>query len=298
MTKDQEDTLNMYEAVDEVLQTFNAVWVGNVPFAAAVGEFEGNINDIEDLRDQQEEDTKGVTQDKQNKRQALEDQTFTIGSIIVFFASNTNNRKLLEKVNFTRTDLKEARDNELPGMSEQVHQEAVTNAVALLPYGVTPLLITALGNAIAAFVDYISKPRAALIETSAATEQLPPVFVDTDKVLTEKLDGGMELYRVSNNNFYTQYFNARIIVNSPTQKRALQAQFVDDVTIEAIARVNVTVNDTIKRRSSQLGNIRVQSLLEGAHTLKATLPGYVDVNQNFNVISGETTKLEVRMVKV
>jgi hypothetical protein len=297
MTKDQEDTLNMYEAVDQVLQTFNSVWMTNVPFDAAVTELEGFIGDIGDLRDQQDEDTKGVTQDKENKRQTLEDQTFTACGIIVFYASNTNNRQLLEKVNFKRSDLSRARDNELPGMSKQVHQEAVANALALTPYGWTPLMTTALNTAINDYVDYISKPRAAITETSAATEQLPPVFDDADIVLTEKLDGGMELYRVSNNDFYTQYFNARIIVNSPTLKRALEAKFVDDATSEIIERVNVTVDGNIKRRSSKLGNIRVQSLIEGAHTLKGTLPGYADVSQDFNVISGETTKLVVKMVK-
>jgi len=295
MNKDQEDTLNMYETTDSVLQTHNAVWVANVPFSAAVAQLVTNIDAIENLRDQQDADTTGVTQDKQNKRQALEDQTITVGNILVFYASTTNNRELLEKVNFKRSALSHARDNELPGMSEQVHQEAVANAAAVLPFGLTAAMTTALRTAIDDFVDYISKPRAAQSEVSAATEQLPPVFDATNKLLDEQLDAGMELYRVSKPDFYAQYHNARIIVNSPTKKRALDVSFVNDATNTPIAHVNVNVDGSISRRSSTLGNIRVQNLSEGDHLLLASLPGYADGRATFHVITGETTKLEVRL---
>jgi len=298
MTKDQEDILNMYEAVSDVLQTHNAVWSGNVPFSDAVAELNDNIDDIGDLRDQQEADITGVTDDKDQKRKSLQDQTYTVGSIIVFYASTNNKRDLLKKVNFTQSALSKARDNELPGMSEQVHQAAVDNAAVLAPYGISAAIITNLEAAIADFVKYISKPRAAQSETSAATEQLPKVYDDTDKLLEERLDKGMELFKAIDIDFYTQYFNARIIVNSPTQKRALEVKFVDDATGNPIAHVRVTVDTTIHRRSSLKGNIRVQNLTEGAHSLKTSLPGYADATQDFNVISGETTKIEVRLVKV
>jgi hypothetical protein len=288
----------MYQATDSILQSNNAIWNLNLPFSTAVGGLENNIDAIENLRDQQEQDITGVTLDKQNKRLALEDSTYTVGSIIVFYASTINNQKLLRKVNFTRSSLTLARDNELPGMSDQVHQAAVDNAAALLPFGLTAIMTTALGNAITGFVNEISAPRAALSETSAATEQLPPVFVATTKLLEEQLDMGMELYRVSQPDFYSKYHKARIIVNSPTEKRALQAQFVELVSGEPIEHVNVVVDTDITRRSSKLGNIYVQSLDEGSHNLKGTLPGFTDGVEAFNVISGETTKLIVKMNKL
>ncbi|MBK5284629.1 MAG: carboxypeptidase regulatory-like domain-containing protein [Bacteroidia bacterium] len=298
MTKDQEDILNMYEATADVLQTHNSVWSSNVPFSAAVAELNDNIDDIGDLRDQQETDTTGVTDDKDLKRKTLEDQTYTAASIIIFYASTNNKRELLKKVSFNRSALSKARDNELPGMSDQVHQAAADNALAVLPFGWTALMTSDLGTAINDYVDYISKPRAALSETSAATEELPKVYDATTKLLEERLDKGMELYRVTKPDFYAQYFNARIIVNSPTLKRALQVQFVDDATGKPIAHVRVTVDTTIHRRSSKKGNIRVQNLTEGAHQFKTSIPGYADTTRDFNVISGETTKMEIRLVKV
>jgi hypothetical protein len=75
-------------------------------------------------------------------------------------------------------------------------------------------------------------------------------------------------------------------------------QFVDSVTLAPIAHVKVIVDGTINRRSSTLGNIRVQNLSEGDHALAASLPGYADVGQHFNVITGETTKITVPLVRV
>jgi hypothetical protein len=298
MTKDQEDKLNMYQATDGVLQTNNGVWTANTGFAGVVSTLEGKIDDIEDLRDQQEEDTTGVTEDKQEAREDLEKNTYKVGSILGIYASVSGNRKLFKKVNYGKSELLKARDNELPGMSGQVHEEAVANALAAAAYGLTSGMITTLQSSLTAYVSNISKPREAITETSAATEQLPPVFTDIDKILEEQLDKGMELYHESNPDFYTDYFNARIIVNSPTLKRALQVKFLlvdkDKNLIGPVERMKVVIDGTVHRRSTKLGNIYVQNLTEGAHVLEAELPGYNKATVNFNVINGETTKLTVK----
>jgi len=270
MIKEQEDKLNMYQASDGVLQTNNGVWTANTGFAGVVSALEGKIDDIEDLRDQQEEDTTGVTVEKQDARIDLEKNTFTVGSLIAIYASVNKKRKLFNKVNYGKSELSKARDNELPGMSAQVYEEAVANATPCLAFGLTAGMTTALQTSMSTFVSNISKPREAITETSAATEQLPPVFAAVDKILAEQIDKGMELYRESNPDFYTDYFNARIIVNSPVLTRALQVKFLlqseDGHSTTPVQRMKVTIDGTIHRRSTKLGNIYVQNLVEGAHT--------------------------------
>lgn len=296
MEKFQEDALNMYQATADVLAVNAAVYAGNIPFEQAVVELNENVLSIQELRDQQEEDITGVAEDKQLKRQTLENLAFQAGSIITFYASSTGNRPLVEKVNFTRTELVRSRDNELPGMASQIHDEAVTNAVAVLPYGLTAAMTAALSTALGDYVRSISKPRTAKGGTMSATERLPQLFAATTTLLEERIDRGMELY-ISNADFYAQYFNARVIVNSPTLKRALEVHIVDSLSNLPIAHVNVTIDTTIRRRSTENGNIREQNLAEGPHQIHASLPGYTAVLQNFNVISGQTTKLTLAMAK-
>ncbi len=298
MNKDQEDNLNMQQATSGVLHAFNAVWTANTPFSDAVDELDDGIDTIGEQRDIQLQDNTGVAEDKQLSREDLEDRTYTIGKVIAFYASTIKNRKLFEKVNYTRSELRNARDNEVPTLAQKVHEEAVANAAAILPYGVTGTMTTDLGTAKDSYVTAIGKPREALTESSAATERLVPIFDDQGVLLSERIDNGMELYRESNNDFYTQYFNARIIVNSPVTKIALTVHFEEEIGSAAIKHVNVLVDAGVKRRSSTLGNIIVQNLAEGAHTIAATLPGYLPVSEPFNVIAGETTKLVIKMKKV
>ena len=72
----------------------------------------------------------------------------------------------------------------------------------------------------------------------------------------------------------------------------------DSLTHAALEHVSAAIDSTIHKRSSNLGNIRQQSLAEGAHSISSTLPGYSPLTQPFNVISGETTKIIIAMVKV
>ncbi|HLG36319.1 MAG TPA: carboxypeptidase-like regulatory domain-containing protein [Bacteroidia bacterium] len=295
MNKKQEDTFNMYEAVNDVLQKHSSVWSANIPFSDAVTELENSIEEIGNLRNRQEENVRGIAEDKKRKRKALTQQTYTISSALVFYASSTGNTELLSKVKFSRRKLAKARDNGLIGMSKQVHQAAEDNAAAILPYGITGAHIAALAAAIETFAEYISKPKAALGETIAATKQLAEQFNTTDTLLEEQLDQGMELYSATAGKFYREHFIARIIINSPKLKRALEATFVDDATGEALANVQVAIGKKIRRRSSKRGSIRVQNLKEGTHKLKASLEGYADTLKSFTTVRGKTTKLVVRM---
>jgi hypothetical protein len=71
MNKIQEDTLNMYEAVSDVLHTHQALWNLNIPFKDAVTALDDNIDSIGNLRDQQEVDTRS---DDKTRRVTLEAQ--------------------------------------------------------------------------------------------------------------------------------------------------------------------------------------------------------------------------------
>jgi hypothetical protein len=137
MNKEQEDNLNMQQTVSGVLHSNNGVWTANTPFSDAVDELDDGIDAISEQRDIQMQDNTGVAQDKELLREDLEDRTYTIGKVIAFYASTVKNRKLFKKVNYTRSELRNARDNELPTLAQKVHEEAVSNDVAILPYGVT-----------------------------------------------------------------------------------------------------------------------------------------------------------------
>lgn len=194
----------MYGTVEQVLDDNTTIYTANVPFKTAVAAFKTNNAKIETLREQQETDNKGITQDKKEKRDKLETESIKIGSVVSFFAAQTGKQRAAAKVNFNKSELARARDNEVTGMAEQVYNAANDNAAALVAYGITAGMITDYRDLIDAYSALVSAPRTARTETSAATKQLPPLFDANNLLLTEQLDMGMELYSTSDPGFLTR----------------------------------------------------------------------------------------------
>jgi hypothetical protein len=295
MNKDQEDIFRMYRVALEVLKSNNAVWSGNIPFGNAVAELENNIDDLEELREQQMEDIKGITDEKKARRILLEDLSYKVETIVVFYATSAGNEILLALVDYNRSDYTLARDSEVVGISMQVHKAAAANAAALLPFGLTASMITSLQNAIDSFSEYIDEPKSARSDAAEATKAIPKAIRQTTKLLKQQVDKGMELFRTTNPDFYAKYFKARKIVNTARLRRALKATFVNAENNKAIEKVKVKIDGKIKRSSSAKGTIYVQHLAEGKHTLEASRSDGSVVKKEFNVIKRETTKLVVKL---
>ena len=71
MTGWQEDFLNMIYSVKTVVDKFLSTWTSNTVFSASYTLFTGKIPLIEQNRDAQMANSKGVTTDKNVKRDAL-----------------------------------------------------------------------------------------------------------------------------------------------------------------------------------------------------------------------------------
>jgi hypothetical protein len=297
MNKNQEDTLNMFQATSQVLQNNSAVWTGNVPFATSVKQLNVNIQQIETLQEQQVADITGVTVDKKAQRIALAAQIYYVASIIAFYATDTNNASLRLSVLDTRSRLLAMRENDLVAKAANVVQAATDNAASLTAYGLVPADITNLSTILSTYQAMMGTPRDAQVETESATNQMAPLISATSKLLKSAIDRGIELFKASNGDFYNQYFIARKTINSAVHVRSLDIS-ISDKNGE-LAKVIVSIdNGTIKRRSTKKGRVLVQNLTEGTHSITMTMPGYTTQTVSFNVVQGETTKVNIVMVAV
>ena len=90
MLKEQEDTNNMYGTVEQVLDDNTTIYTANVPFKTAVAAFKTNNAKIETLREQQETDNKGITQDKKEKRDKSEGRDRNEDRVFQHLSPETN----------------------------------------------------------------------------------------------------------------------------------------------------------------------------------------------------------------
>ena len=78
------------------------------------------------------------------------------------YANDNEDLELLERIDFTRSDLTHVRDNTFLEMLDILLEKANDNAADLVDYGVTATLLTDFQTFRDEFEDIVNKPRAAI----------------------------------------------------------------------------------------------------------------------------------------
>ncbi|KKN10305.1 hypothetical protein LCGC14_1037880 [marine sediment metagenome] len=224
MTDPQENKLSMYISVQTVVNKNDTVWSGLPAFVTAFGEYEGMIQDIQNTRLVQEGDITGVPKDKAQAKEAAIQKALEVSTAVYAYAAKNNNNTLKEKVNYSPSDLRRSRDTVLIDRLQVIHNEANNIVGDLGDYGIDANDLTDLQGLIDAYENLVEEPRAAITNKSEATAALVSLFKQGDALLNEQLDKLMEQFKEDNGKFYTQYFNARIIIDLGVRHEAEEPQ--------------------------------------------------------------------------
>ncbi|MCX6350466.1 MAG: hypothetical protein NTX03_01240 [Bacteroidetes bacterium] len=300
MKKQQNSELNMFYALKALIISFTSIWSTNTIFTASYNAFLALIAQIETNKNIQQNPITGVAADKKAKRQTAFDKAWDTMCRLHSWAAATNNTNMLGQVSFTETDFSRATDNEFIGMITNIYNLAQTN-IATIPvtYGVNVGTQGAFLAANTALSNVTGDPKKAKTTVKQATKNLASLFPQANTVLEERMDVDMQVYKITQPEFFNEYFDIRHPIKPATTKRALEINIKDSVTHLPIEKVKATITDTtIKRKSTAKGNIWIQNLVEGSYVLHLELVGYTPKEVAFNHISGETTKLTVEMVKI
>ncbi|MFT3739162.1 MAG: PEGA domain-containing protein [Breznakibacter sp.] len=310
MTSMQEDKLSMYYVVKGICEKYQSVWAANVVFAATYDLWVAKIPLIEQNRDVQTMETSGVTTDKKSKRAAMVEGVLFIAKRLQSYAHVAGDPEILESVRYSASDMKKARDTDVVGICNAVLTRANANVTALAAYGVTPALISESQAAITAYSATLSKPTAAKAQTKTATENLARLFKEADDLLVKRLDLDIELFKVTDPDFYSQYRTGRIIVSTGKSVAALLGSVTVAGSSETLKGVVFTFSPenggasktasvagagTLVKKSAQKGNFRILSMPEGAYMVTVKKVGYKDQVVTVYVANGETTSLKIEM---
>lgn len=214
MKTTMENKLSMYEATIEVLDN-NTALVATIPaLVTAKSDLVNIIMQIRAANLVQQMSTKGKTMDKADRKNELADTAYAVAGAVQAYATETDNNDLYMLVNFSRTRLRSADDEEIQQLCQLIHDEANTVVASLADYGVDAAKLTELQGLIDAWSSQSQAPRVAISERAAATANLPSFFSAADEVLKKRMDKLMEQFYVSERTFYDTYKSARKIVNA------------------------------------------------------------------------------------
>ncbi len=219
MNKANEDRMSMFYALLQVLAKHLAVWTGQVPFKNAHDEFKGNVKSIEDATQTQETSLLGVALDKRFKKEAMVKKTVEIAQSVFAYAEDQGDVVLQAKVDYSKSDLMQTRDAVIAQTCQNIHDLANPIIAALAAYGLVAADLTAHQSTIDAYTATVGSPRAALTVRKGATAEINALVKDSMKILNNRMDKMMPEYQVSNPDFFQEYFDARMIVDSGSSKQ-------------------------------------------------------------------------------
>jgi hypothetical protein len=296
MNRDQINKLNMFEAVEQVLTTYNAVWNSNIAVSGAVNTFTGHINTINTNDTAQKTSTVGVTENKTQLRQAMADAAMIIANAGISYAHATNNTVLFNAMNHTENEIMHATDTDADDICQNIHDGIGAYIASMSGYGADATSITALQNAINAYSAQIGKPKETETISINATETLAKEFVATMAMLENQLTTILFQYRASNAAFYNQFIAAKVIEDIGRRKTVVFNGHMYDGHGSPLPGVLVTLSgkDTnnkvinLHKTTDANGYYRFTRQHTGTYILTPVLSAYTAVAKNISATENKS----------
>jgi hypothetical protein len=212
MNDKQSEKMRMYLSVKTVCNNFGAAWLGIPAFMRTFKEFNVTIDTINDLSKDLQVDTKGITTDKGQKQKLMAGHAEVLADAMQALADEQENFTLLAEVNFSLSDFTRAKDIDAYNLAKHIFDVASEHKAALVDYGIVEQDFTNLESAILAYSGTLSSTRSSVSETKASRSKVKELFKTSDNLLKNRLDNMMTKFHLTNPDFYSQYVNARIII--------------------------------------------------------------------------------------
>ena len=213
MTDHQENKRSMFLSVHGICIDKKDLWIDLQAFVNTFEKFEKIISEIDTQRQIQEGVTLGVTESKHKEEEEMTQITLTIAANVYAYASLVDDHELRNRVNYSPSTLRNARDTVLKDICQSVHDAASEVVSELEDYGVTPETLEKQQKEIDDFTEMLAKPRTAISARSTATARIEELIKEGDELLRDQLDKLMFNYKTRDPIFYNMYQSARKMVN-------------------------------------------------------------------------------------
>lgn len=303
MNNRQINHLNMYDAVEQVLNTtaFAAIWNLNPVMVTAVGTFTGHLSAINANDTVQKTSSAGTTQTKDAAQKAMAKAAVKACNAGRAYATIAGNTVLFDQMSHTVSEITNAPDTDADDICQNIHDN-LNPYIALMGtgYGATATTQTALQNLINTYSGMIGKTAVQKAIVADATLTLEQHFTAEDAVLKNSLDTLMEQYELTNASFYNQYHSARVIHDIGHRKTVILEGFIYNAAGHAIsgALVELTGDATHHKTTDATGGYKFTRLHIGTYTIKVSAAGYVTQSKTIVVKENGTVDTDFTMVAV
>jgi len=299
MTNKQEIRLKMYLSVDDFLAKNENLTNALPEFTATLTEFRDTINNIKLIDEQQENIRTGVAKNKRDIKNSLVVLTAENSGKVFALAKVTKDKKLMDEVNFSISEVGRMTDIELRTYSEKLYKKIETILESLANYGITAETQKEFSDTIEAYNNSLTKPRVSIAERREATKTLKLLFGTADSIL-KKIDAIIGIIRYDEVKFYEGYKTVRTLVDTNAGVVALIAKVSDYSSGKPIKGVVFKFKSNgviIIKKTAKKGGFYIRNMNPGTYEVNIKKEGYNEKVVTVNINDGERTDLKVELEK-
>lgn len=215
MDKNQINRKERNEDIIIYLDTHVQKWSSISKVGEFKNEFESINSQIEESQEAQQEAKVYVGKNKKQLKKTIADKADIINDLVETFALVDNNPELESMMAASASELFMLRNEDFIVRIKEIISQAENHKKTLKKeYGLTDAQIIDLQTDMNSFQKLLGKPRAYQISSTQATQDLDYLFKESNRVLTQKLDKVMKIFKRRDANFYNGYLAAREIVDN------------------------------------------------------------------------------------
>jgi len=268
-------------------------------YESLLAEFKHNLQDMELMGQKQIMSTRGLRELKAQTKKELAHKTMDLSYRLKAYAKMTQDVVLIPKVHLAPTHLLKYSDSNFLTACHIVYDEALKRADLLTEYKVDAALLENIKAEIAAYEVMESSPYTAIGMRKMVTDQLG-AKVKEQRVVLDKLDSMMEMFRFSDESVYTSYRNHRRVYYR-SRSLSVTCQVNAAATGKGLPNVRVAfyLNDelVVEKKTARGGGTKIKSMDEGVYNVRLTKIGYVPQTLNVVVQKEELNVVEVKLEK-
>ncbi|MBK5284741.1 MAG: carboxypeptidase-like regulatory domain-containing protein [Bacteroidia bacterium] len=299
MTSEQESIFNMFRSANQV-GLDNSVFVATVPaMATAFTDLKGRITTISGLASLQSSVLSGIAVDKTKLKEKMALLTFNYSGPGRAWAAQNNNDTNYNALNISESKIKNTPDDLAGPVCVNVYTLLNANAVALVPFGLTPAMLNELNTTINDYVAIVPLPNNAINQRQTYTTNIEDNIKNTSDFLERQLDNIVRGQINNNADFVSDYFFAREINDPPVHSTTFKVTVLEAVTntpllgarIEAVGTTKVTFTDAT-------GFGELKQFPKDTYTILVTNTGFNPEQQSVLIGLGETKDLTFILTRV
>ncbi len=306
MTRHQINELNMYDAVEQLLNANTSLWSSNTAMSATVATFISHVNAINANDTAQKTSSIGTTVTKETAQLNMAVAAIAVANAGKAYATATSNQVLFDAMNHTKSEITRANDTDADDICQNIHDNLLPFVANTTAYGATAASLTNLQNLINAYSALIGKPALQKSIVSNATITLAQHFSAANALLKNSLDTLMAQYQTSNAVFYNQYNSVRTINDIGHRHSVIITGFIYDnhpstgsgQAALVGASVNLSGAATHHKTTNATGEYKFTRLHPGSFTVTVSASGFVTQTKTINVTANGTEHIDFTMVAV